>query len=85
MKTAGFDKPVVILPRGLIRAGLWGVAGWHRLRGLEGGLDPLHFPDLQTRETFFDPQPAQQALGFSGGTLDEAFRETLKGCGYTIK
>jgi len=84
MAAAGLNKTVVTLPRWLIRVGLWCLSGWHRIRGLEGGLDPVHFLDLQTRETFFDPRPAQQALGFSGGTLEEAFMETVRGCGYQI-
>lgn len=85
MAMMGQDKPIVTLPGWLIRVGLWGLAGWHRLRGLEGGLDPVHFLDLQTRRTFFDPHPAQQALDFSGGILDQAFQETLRACGFTIK
>ena len=85
LKISGGKKPVVILPDFLVKLGMLGVSGWHRVRGVEGGLDPRHYLAVQTRKTFFDPGPAQQALGFEGGTLEEAFRETVKGCGYTIE
>ncbi len=82
---AGLRRKVITLPDWLLRVGLMVVKMWHRIRGLEGGLDPSEFTKLQTRETFFDPQPAQRALGFQGGGLDEAFRETIQGCGYTAE
>ncbi len=85
MRITGIKKRVLTLPDRLVRLGLLGVAGWHQLRGMEGGLDPNHFLSVQTRQAFFDPKPAQQALGFKGGTLTESFRATIRGCGYQIK
>lgn len=82
MRISGSQKPVVTLPNWLVRLGLVGVKGWYTLKGLEGGLDPIHLVELQTRKTFFDPKPAQLALGFSGGTLEQAFRKTVRACGY---
>jgi hypothetical protein len=52
----------------------------HRLRGREAGLDPVRLPPLQTAELFFDPEPAQRALGFGGGGLDAAFDRTVQAC-----
>lgn len=80
----GLNRKVLTLPDWLVSAGLWGVKGWHKVQGLKGGLDPTEFIKLQTRETFFDPAPAQIALGFSGGDLQEAFKETIRGSGYII-
>jgi nucleoside-diphosphate-sugar epimerase len=82
---AGLKRKVITIPNWLIKAGLWSVKVWHQLRGLEGGLDPTSFVELQTRETFFDPEPAQTALGFKGGGLNEAFKETIKGCGHLVE
>lgn len=81
----GLQKKVVTLPNWIVQIGLSGVKLWHGLQGREGGLDPAHFLALQTRNTFFDPLPAQRALGFTGGGLDKAFRETVEACGYAIK
>lgn len=82
---AGLNRKVVTIPDWLVWAGLWCVKVWHWFRGLEGGLDPTEFVKLQTRDTFFNPEPAQRALGFSGGGLDIAFKETIKGCGYPVE
>lgn len=82
--TAGIKKRVVTLPDGLVLVGLRFVQLFHLVKGLEGGLKPDAFLKLQTCETFFDPSVAQKALGFAGGGLDEAFKETIRGCGYKI-
>lgn len=83
-RAAGLDKKVVTLPNGVVRLGLGAVKWLHRIQGREGGLDPVAFLQLQTRETFFDPLPAQEALGFKGGGLDQAFVETVRACGYEV-
>ncbi len=84
-RAARVQKPVVTLPDGLVRLGLRGVHWLHKLRGREGGLSPVPFLALQTAETFFDPAPAHETLGFTGGDLDEAFRDTVRGCGYLLE
>jgi dihydroflavonol-4-reductase len=76
----GRPKRVITLPDWVATAGLWGVHVLHRLQGREGGLDPVQFARLQTRNTFFDPKPARRALGFGQGGLDEALAETVKAC-----
>lgn len=85
MAAGGWDKKVVTLPNWLLRLGLGAVKFRHWLQGREGGLDPTQFLVLQTGETFFDPKPAQEALGFAGGGLDAAFRETVRACGYALE
>ncbi len=82
---AGLEKKVVTLPDWVLRVGLWGLKTWHVIQSCESGLDPIELVHLQTRETFFDPKPAQEQLGFSGGDLDEAFRETVLASGFGLK
>jgi dihydroflavonol-4-reductase len=77
----GIQKKVVTLPDWMVRLGLWGIGLRHSLQGREGGLEPVSFLKLQTAETFFDPTPAQAALGFEGGGLDAAFEATVWACG----
>ena len=84
-EAAGLEKQVVTLPDWVLRVGLWALKTWHGLQGRESGLDPLELVHLQTAETYFDPKPAQEKLGFSGGDLEDAFRETVLGCGYRLK
>lgn len=82
---AGVQKPVVTLPDSLVRLGLRVVHWVHHLRGREGGLSPVPFLALQTAETFIDPAPARRILGFTGGDLEEAFQETVRGCDYPLE
>ena len=79
-KLLGKQKRVITLPTPLTRfgAGLLGLA--HRLRGKEMGLNPAKYIDVQTRETFFDPTPSRDALGYGHGGLDEAFAKTIEAC-----
>ena len=68
------------LPSWALGAGLRAVKLLHRLQGREGGLDPAHLAALQSAETYFDPAPAREALGFGSGGLDEALAETVQAC-----
>lgn len=85
MVAGGWKKRVVLLPNWLLWMGLGVVKGWHWLQGREGGLDPTRFLAPQPRKTFIDPRPAQDALGFEGGGLVAAFRETMRACGYALE
>ncbi len=79
-EAAGLKRRIVIVPNFLVRLALLLVKWWHSLRGKESGLDPAHLADIQTAETFFDPEPARRALGFAQGNLQAAFAETVKAC-----
>ena len=74
----GKKKRIVILPACLVRLGLRAVASHHRLRGRESGLDPVRFAAIQTRNTFFDPSPAAEELGYGRGNLEQAFKDTVE-------
>jgi dihydroflavonol-4-reductase len=76
----GLHIRVILVPAWLIGLGLNGVWLFHRLQGREGGLDLRFFASIQTAETYLDPEPSRQALGYQTGGLDEAFRETLASC-----
>jgi len=82
LRPLGKRRRVVTLPRPLVSVTARLVRLLHRLKGRQAGLDPVEFVKLQTRETFFDPAPAQAALGFAGGGLDAAFAATASASGY---
>lgn len=50
------------------------------VRGVEGGLDLLSYVNIQAANTFFDPEPARQALGYTRGGLEQAFKDTVEAC-----
>jgi len=76
----GKKKRIVILPTWTVRLGLRLVELQHRLRGRESGLDPVRFAAIQTRNTFFDPAPAAEELGYGRGNLEQAFKDTVEAC-----
>ena len=71
---------VLTLPTWLIKLGLYGLWLVHQIQGKESGLDSRYFASLQTAETFLDPLPSKQALGYETGGLDKAFQKTVKAC-----
>jgi len=73
----GRQVKVISLPAWLIKIGLYGLWLVHQLLGREAGLDPRYFASLQIAQTFLDPRPSQEALGYQTGGLDQAFQETL--------
>jgi nucleoside-diphosphate-sugar epimerase len=69
---------VVHLPSWVIHLGMLGIFFLHNLQGKESGLNLVYFTQLQTAETYIDPKPSQDALGFQMGDLDEAFKGTVE-------
>jgi nucleoside-diphosphate-sugar epimerase len=78
----GLGRPVkvVSLPKVALQMVMFffHVSDW--LQGRERGLDPLSFTHLQSANTFFDAQVSQQALGYSRGSLEQAFKDTVEAC-----
>jgi dihydroflavonol-4-reductase len=77
---AGRRKRFIPLPASLVRLGMHGLRLWRRARGLEGGLDPVAFVDLQTIHTYYDPAPSRGVLGYGKGGLDAAMAVTVRAC-----
>ena len=71
---------VVRLPSWVIHLGMLGVLLIHKLQKKEAGLNLRYFAQLQAAETFLDPQPSQEVLGYQIGGLDVAFQETVAAC-----
>ncbi len=79
-RLAGRSKRVITVPTPLVRLGLYGVLLSRRLKGVEGGLNPAALAGVQTAETFFDPTPSREALGYGKGGLEESFKKTVEAC-----
>jgi hypothetical protein len=71
---------VVTLPSWVIQLGMFGILLIHRVQGKEGSLNFRYFAQINTAETFLDPQPSKDALGYQAGGMNEAFRETVEAC-----
>ncbi len=79
-RLVGKKKRVWTVPTFIVSAMMVLVWLYHRLKGQESGLHPTTFVHLQTRLTYFDPKPAQDALGFGSDGLDEALQDTVDAC-----
>ena len=71
---------VVRLPSWAIHLGMLRVLLNHKLQKKEAGLHLRYFAQLQAAETFLDPQPSQEVLGYQTSGLDVAFQETVAAC-----
>lgn len=76
-RLAGKPKKVITLPTWFVKIGAWGLRIAHYLKGLESGLEPVAFIDLQTRNTFIDPQASQSALQYRSEDLTQALEATV--------
>lgn len=74
---AGKPKRVITLPDWLVKVSAWCLKWIHTIRGLESGLDPVAFMDLQTRNTFIDHKPAQKVLKLSDEGITQALIDTI--------
>jgi len=74
----GRKKRFIPFPAILLRLSMRCLRVFHRLKGKEGGLEPLALTDIITSEMFFDPGPFREILGFGSGGLEDAFRDTVR-------
>ena len=77
-KILGKPKPIVTLPKALVKLGAWFVSLAHHLQGKEGGLDLVPFVELQTRLAFLDTEFSARALGYSHTDLGPEFVKTVR-------
>ena len=79
-RLAGKPKRVITIPTWLVKVGAWCLRFVHDLKGLESGLEPVAFIDLQTRNTFIDPKSSQSVLQYSSENLTSALTDTVIAC-----
>jgi len=77
-KILGKTKPIITLPKALVKLGACCVRLMHRLQGRESGLDLVPFVELQTRLAFLDPDYSIRALGYAHTDLEPDFVKTVR-------
>lgn len=75
---SGRRKAVITLPDWIVKAGAVLLKAWHMLRGLESGLDPVHFIKLQTSHTFINTEETRVTLQDQADSLENSLRETVE-------
>lgn len=79
-RLAGKPKRVITLPTWVVKVGAWCLKIVHEIKGLESGLEPVAFIDLQTRNTFIDPRVSQTILHYNEEDLTQALTDTVLAC-----
>jgi nucleoside-diphosphate-sugar epimerase len=79
-RLAGKQKRVITLPTWLVKIGAWCLKIVHDIKGLESGLEPVAFIDLQTRNTFIDSHISQATLHYNNEELTQALTDTVNAC-----
>jgi nucleoside-diphosphate-sugar epimerase len=76
----GRERRILSLPTIAVRCALLFLHIGYRLQGKENGIDHRKFADdLVAVETYFDPTPSREALGYDRDGLEEAMRTTGRG------
>lgn len=79
-RLAGKRKRVISLPTWIVKVGAWCLKTVHDIKGLESGLEPVAFVDLQTRNTFIDPHISQATLKYNNDAITQALIDTVNAC-----
>ena len=52
----------------------------HQSQGKEAGLDPVKITEILTSDLYFDPISSREMLGYGGGDLNQALKDTVEAC-----
>lgn len=77
----GKRRRVVLLPTTLVRLFARLAKLYLRLSKKQTGLDPVHYIDVQTSNTFLDVEDSMRALNYEPADLQAAIEETVKASG----
>jgi nucleoside-diphosphate-sugar epimerase len=76
----GVEREVITTRHAQLRAAASEGARQLKAAGLDVGIRPVPYVDIQCANAFFDPEPSRIALGLTSGSLDEAIREQVEMC-----
>ena len=71
-------KPIILLPKFLIKIGALFIKLMHSIKGVEGGLEPLTYADFQCMDSFIDEKSAQKMLGIRDESINGALKESIE-------
>ena len=74
----GVERRAVTTRHAQLRAAARKTAQQLEAAGLDVGIRPVPYVDIQCANTFFDPEPSRIALGLTSGGLDDAIREQVE-------
>ena len=76
----GQRKRLWYVPPGIIKAVMIALKFNHQSQGKEAGLDPVKITEILTSDLYFDPISSREMLGYGGGDLNQALKDTVEAC-----
>ncbi|NLA23866.1 MAG: NAD(P)-dependent oxidoreductase [Bacteroidales bacterium] len=80
LKTLNKKKPIVNIAWWVIKPFSIFLQFSFYLKGVQSGLNPYHFINIQSKKTYIDIDYCTNYLGFEAESLDRVFEETVKKC-----
>jgi nucleoside-diphosphate-sugar epimerase len=74
----GVEREVITVGHAQLRAAAREQGQQLEAAGLAAGIRPVPYVDIQSANTFYDPEPSRIALGLTAGGLDDAIREQVE-------
>ena len=81
----GKRRSVILIPNFMAKTIAFFVKVYFRLAKKQPGLDPYHFIDVQTANTFLELKDSMKDLAYDKVNMQQSINDTVKACGYTVK
>ncbi len=81
----GKKRRVILLPDFMVRSLALLVKGYCKLFKKQTGLDPYHFVEVQTANTFLELENSRRALAYPKVDMQKSIKETVEACGFSVK
>ena len=84
-RALGKKRRVILIPDFIVSSIAFLVKVYFKLFRKQAGLDPYHFVNVQTANTFLDLEESRSALGYSKVDMQKSINATVEACGYALK
>jgi len=86
MISTALDKKrrVILVPNFIVKFSMLFIQAYFKFTKRQSGLDPYHYIDVQTSNTFMDVRNSMKSLSYEKKDMQESINDTVRACGYTI-
>lgn len=80
----GKKRRVILVPNIIVKFSMLFIKAYFKLTKRQSGLDPYHYTDVQTTNTFMDVGNSMKMLSYGKMDMQESINDTVRACGYTV-
>lgn len=84
-KALGKKRRVLLIPNFIVKSITFLVRIYFKLISKQTGLDPYHYADVQTSNTFLDVGDSMKTLGYDKVDMQESINKMVSACGYEVQ